>query len=214
MPEQTALREALLHSAQQLNCSGLSPGKSGNASVRCGDGFLITPNGMDYASLQPEDLLLLDMRGERRQGRLKPSSEWRMHRDIYQHKADAAAIIHAHPTYSTALACAGRAIPAFHYMVSVAGGDSIPLAPYALFGSQALSDAVVQTLSARSACLLEHHGMIAHAATPAQALQLALEVENLAQQYCEVLKLGAARILSREQMDEVLQQFADYGQRF
>ncbi|MGK0501084.1 MAG: L-fuculose-phosphate aldolase [Oceanicoccus sp.] len=214
------LRQQLIDQAQQLNNSGLSIGKSGNISVRCDQGLLITPTGMDYAKLQPEDIVLLSLEGElltnkktiKSQARL-PSSEWHFHCGIYQTRIDVNAVVHAHPTYCSALACTGREIPAFHYMVAVAGGDNIPLAPYAIFGSEELSMHACHALQQRQACLLANHGMIAVGVKLDSAFNLALEIEGLAQQYCEALKLGDVVVLSTTEMQQVLAKFKDYGQR-
>lgn len=207
------VREQLLHYARTLSSSGLSVGKSGNISVRTQNGFLITPSGVDYQSLSADDMVLLDESGTVQCGVLSPSSEWHVHRDLYKARPQAQAVVHAHPTYCTALACTGRAIPSFHYMVAIAGGTDIPIAPYALFGSELLSSAIVTTLQQRSACLLANHGMIALGSNLKNAFQLALEVENLAKQYTIALQLGDIQLLSEQQMKEVLETFQSYGQR-
>ncbi len=210
-----ALRMTLIDHAIKLNSSGLSAGKSGNVSVRCDDGLLITPTGMDYQDLSAEDIVSLQLDGSpptADQPRL-PSSEWHFHCGIYQSRPDINAVVHAHPTYCTALACTGRNIPAFHYMVAVAGGKQIPIAPYALFGTEQLSTQVIVTLANHLACLLENHGMIALGSSLESAFNLAIEVESLAQQYCQALTLGEIRLLSDQQMDEVIEKFQAYGQR-
>lgn len=212
--QQQQLRQQLIDMARQFNRSGLSTGKSGNLSVRCGQGLLITPTGMDYQQLKVDDIVLLTLDGALAGSQPRqPSSEWHFHCGIYQARPEVNAVLHAHPTYCTALACSGREIPAFHYMVAVAGGDNIPLAPYRLFGTPELSEQVVAHLQHRDACLLANHGMIALGNTVSAAFNLALEVEGLAQQYCEALKLGRVAILSTEQMQQVMQQFDGYGQR-
>ncbi len=208
------LRQQLIDYALTLNSSGLSIGKSGNLSVRYQQGFLITPTGIDYQQLSTEDIVWLDQTGKCNAQQLrKPSSEWHFHCDLYQARPDINAIVHAHPTYSTALACTGRHIPAFHYMVAIAGGNQIPLADYALFGTEQLSDYVTKTLQQYQACLLANHGMITLGNKLTQAFNLAQEVEALAQQYCEALKLGAVNILSDQQMHDVAEKFKTYGQR-
>lgn len=203
------LREQLLATARAMNGQGLNQGTSGNVSVREGDGFLITPSALAYDQCWPEDLVRLEMTGAA-QGKRRPSSEWRMHRDIYHHFPQAGAILHAHSSYCTTLACLERPIPAFHYMVAMAGGDSIRCTPYALFGSQELSDAAVAGLQERSATLLGHHGMICYAEGLAQVLALAIEVEALARMYLQALQVGEPPTLSAAAMDEVLARFADY----
>jgi L-fuculose-phosphate aldolase len=212
--DSTKARQQLIDYAQQLNSSGLSVGMSGNISVRCDEGLLITPSAVDYQQLRPKDIVLLEPFGAvtANQNR-QPSSEWHFHCGLYLSRPDINAIVHAHPTYCTALACTGRDIPAFHYMVAVAGGSSIPLAAYHLFGSEALSEAVVKTLQHRQACLLANHGMITLGDDLGKAFKLALETESLAQQYCEALKLGDVKLLSDQQMAAVIDQFKTYGQR-
>jgi L-fuculose-phosphate aldolase len=167
---------------------------------------------MEYEALQPEDIPLMDLDG-RWFGRCRPSSEWRFHRDVFKSRDDVAAIVHTHSPQATALACTGRGIPAFHYMVAVAGGTDIRCAPYHTFGTQELSDAVRIALTDRKACLLANHGVIATGADLTQALALAGEVENLAGQYCAALTLGEIRILDDAQMRLVLEKFRTYGQQ-
>jgi L-fuculose-phosphate aldolase len=215
---ESSLRSQLLHYAQSLQSSGLSVGKSGNISVRHKNGFLITPSGVDYQALNPNDLVWMDHQGRYDantgdQTPLAPSSEWHFHCGLYQARPDINAVLHCHSSYCTALACTGRTIPAFHYMVAIAGGVDIPIAPYALFGTQQLSQSVVNTLQQRLACLLANHGMITLGADLDRAFNLALEVENLAQQYCLALQIGDVKLLSTKQMNEALERFASYGQR-
>lgn len=209
-------REDLLTKAKQLGSSGLSQGKSGNISVRIDDTVLITPSGADYSLLTADDMVALPLDYNPERHKLKgmpPSSEWHFHLGLYQARPELKAVVHAHPVYCTALACTGRAIPPFHYMVAIAGGNDIPLAPYALFGTDALSTHVVTALTDRQACLLETHGMIAVGESLDKAFNLAIEVETLAQQYCEALKIGGVKLLSDEQMQQVHDKFKNYGQR-
>ncbi len=203
------LRDALLVTARAMNSQGLNQGTSGNVSVRQGDGFLITPSALAYDQCRPKDLVWLDMEGQA-QGERRPSSEWRMHRDIYASYPQAGAVLHAHSLYCTTLACLEEPIPAFHYMVAMAGGDSIRCAPYATFGSQALSDAAVAALEERTATLLGHHGMLCYAADLAHVLTLAVEVETLARMYVQALQIRRPAVLSTEEMTKVLEQFSGY----
>jgi L-fuculose-phosphate aldolase len=205
------LREAIVHSCRGL--ARLTEGTSGNASVRRDErSFFISPTGMPYESLQAEDIPLVHIDG-RWFGRRRPSSEWRFHRDIFKARSDAGAIVHTHSKYATALACTGRGIPAFHYMVAVAGGVDIRCAPYHTFGTQELSDAAVTAIDGRKACLLANHGVIALGADLRSALALAEEVENLAAQYCAAQALGNVRILDEAEMRRVLEKFRTYGQQ-
>jgi L-fuculose-phosphate aldolase len=207
-----AARQSLIDHCCAMNASGLSLGKSGNASLRWGDGLLITPTGRAYDRLQPEDIVFLDADGGCAPGQLIPSSEWRFHCDILRAYPTANAVVHVHSTYATALACLGEGIPAFHYMVAAAGGADIRCAPYATFGTQALSDHALTALEGRKACLLAHHGVIACGVELEAALALAVEVENLARTYAAVRQLGTPRLLDAAEMDRVLEKFASYGQ--
>jgi L-fuculose-phosphate aldolase len=195
-----------------MNARGINQGSAGNISVRYQGGFLITPSGMAYDRLQPEHIVLVDLDGDSRDN-LNPSSEWRMHRDIYANRAEAGAVLHAHPTFATALSCLRNDIPAFHYMIAVAGGHSIRCADYALFGTQALSDHMLLALEGRRACLLGTHGMICFHDNLDKALWLGVEVETLAKQYWHACQAGEPVILSPAQMDEVLLQFKGYGKQ-
>ena len=210
-----ALRTAIVETALAMNAHGINRGKSGNVSARLRDsvfdGFLVTPTGLPYDRTSPADIVPMTLDGEARGKRL-PSSEWRFHRDIYRMRADANAIVHTHAPFATTLACHGRGIPAFHYMVAVAGGRDIRCADYATFGTQALSDHALAALDGRRACLLAHHGMIAIGASLEKALALAVEVETLAEMYWRALALGEPETLSDAEMDVVLEKFMTYGQ--
>jgi L-fuculose-phosphate aldolase len=206
-----AARRELLDAVQRLNTGTLNQGTSGNVSLRHEGGFLVTPSGVPYDELEEDDLVKVGLDGTVAPEQLRPSSEWRFHRDIYATRPEAQAIVHAHPLYATSLACLRRSIPAFHYMVAVAGGDSIRCAEYATFGTEELSRNALVALEDRRACLLANHGIIAFGETLPRALAIALEVENLAAQYCQVLKLGEPQLLDREEMARILAKFADYG---
>ena len=204
------LREQLLAISRKLCELGLNRGTSGNASVRDGTGFLVTPTGMAVEEMTPRDMVWMGIDGKV-QGERQPSSEWRFHRDILQARPEVGAVIHTHAMFATTLACLHREIPPFHYMIAVAGGDTIRCAPYALFGSQALSDAALSALQDRKACLLANHGMIAVGRDLDQALSVAVEVETLCEQYWRALQVGEPKLLSAEQMTEVMEQFKEYG---
>lgn len=206
-------RQQLIATAIELNTSGINQGTSGNVSVRVDEGLLITPSGMACPSLTPEDIVLMDLEGQTsspRSPRL-PSSEWRFHVDIYQQRNDVQAIVHTHSVYATALACLEKSIPAFHYMVAMAGGKDIRCAPYATYGTQTLSDFALAALDNRKACLLSHHGVIATGADLQRAFALASEVETLAQQYIAALSVGEPTILSDKEMEIVVDKFSNYG---
>lgn len=201
--------QALIEAARALNSSGINAGTSGNLSARTGDGMLITPSGMAYEVMQRVDLVDVSLDGEWSRGR-RPSSEWRIHRDIYRAFPEARAIVHAHPPGCVALASHRRGIPAFHYTVALAGGHDIRCADYATFGTQALSDHVLKALEGRRACLMANHGLVCHAENPAKALALAVEIEHLATAYRQALQLGEPVILDEEEMARVLERFEDY----
>jgi L-fuculose-phosphate aldolase len=207
------LRTMVIAACRELTRRGLTYGTSGNVSARYDERrFFVSPSGMDYEALQADDVPLLDLDG-RWFGRRRPSSEWRFHRDIFKSRHDVGAIVHTHSPKATALACTGRGIPAFHYMVAVAGGSDIRCAPYYAFGTQGLSDAALAALKDRKACLLANHGVIATGADLPGALSLAGEVENLARQYCAALSLGEVRILDDAEMWRVVEKFRTYGQQ-
>lgn len=193
-----------------MNASGLNQGTSGNVSLRQADGFLITPSGVPYDVLTPDKIVRMDLEGGFH-GEFAPSSEWRMHSDIYRTRPEAGAVVHVHSPYATALSTLREEVPAFHYMVAVAGGDSLRCADYAVFGSQELSDAMLVALKGRSACLLANHGQIAFGPTLEKALWLAGEVEALCLQYCIARSLGAPVILNAADMAQVQRRFASYG---
>ncbi len=216
--DERRLRDAVIRTAREMNALGINRGKSGNVSARWRgtsfDGYLITPTGMPYAGLAAEDIVAMPIDdGEAAaRGARAPSSEWRFHRDIYRGRPATAAIVHTHAPFATSLACLHRGIPAFHYMVAVAGGRDIRCAPYATFGTQALSDHAVAALDGRNACLLANHGMIATGASLDAALALAAEVETLAEIYWRALQIGEPAPLSDEEMDVVIAKFRTYGQ--
>lgn len=208
---EAVLREQVIETALKMSRSGLSPGRSGNVSCRHGDGMLITPSGLAYETLLPADIVFVAADGTPQAGAPLPSSEWRFHQAAYETRPDARAVVHAHSLNATALACAGKPIPAFHYMVALAGGNDIPLVPYATFGTVALAQHVASGLSKRSACLMANHGQIATGASLAEALELAFEVETLAAQYIKVLALGPPVLLGDDEMAVMVEKFRAYG---
>lgn len=211
MPHTTELRKTLIQTALRMHREGINQGTAGNLSVRVDDHFIITPSGMAYEDMQPDDLVSIDIASSEVIGSGRPSSEWRFHRDILATHKEINVVLHAHPVFSTALACQHRKIPSFHYMVAVAGGKSIECADYALFGTQALSAHVLKALGPRKACLMANHGIIALGKNLKSALALAVEVETLAAQYIRVLQMGEPILLSDAQMDEALAAFSGYG---
>lgn len=206
-PEQE-LRQQLVAVARRMNASGINQGTSGNLSARIPGGMLITPSSLPYEQMEPTDLVALDLAGlPRDAGARRPSSEWRLHADILASRPEVQAVLHCHSIHATALACHGRAIPPFHYMTAVAGGDDIRCAPYATFGTAELSALAVQALEGRLACLLAQHGQVTVGSSLDQALRIAIEVETLARMYLQALQLGEPPLLSPEQMAAVHHQF-------
>jgi L-fuculose-phosphate aldolase len=210
--DEIALRSQMVAAARQLSDLGLNRGATGNVSARNGGHWLVTPSGVPADELSAEVMVTMGFDGLVL-GAGKPSSEWRFHRDILLARPEVGGIVHTHSRYATVLACLHREIPAFHYMIAMAGGDSIRCAPYALFGTQTLSDHAVKALTGRRACLLGNHGMIALGADLADALALAVEVESLCEQYWSALQLGQPQLLSAEQMAEVIEKFKGYGRQ-
>jgi L-fuculose-phosphate aldolase len=212
-PADRDLQAEVIAGCRALIGLGLTHGTSGNVSIRRDPSSLfVSPSGMAYEALEPADVPLMMLDG-RWFGRRLPSSEWRFHRDIMAARRHVGAIVHAHSRYATALACTGRGIPAFHYMVAVAGGEDIRCAPYRTFGTQELSDAALTALEGRNACLLAHHGIIALGGNLTAALKLAGEVESLAAQYCAALVLGSVAQLDAAEMRRVVEKFRTYGRQ-
>ena len=213
MPE---LRQILIATACRTMSCGLNKGVAGNLSVRAEEngeaGFLITPTGIAYESLAPADIVFMRLDGSAT-GRRQPSSEWRFHRDVYVARSEAGAIVHAHSPFATSLACLRRDIPAFHYMIARFGGDTLRCANYATFGTQQLSDAALAAMTQRNACLLANHGMLVFGRDLAQALDLAVELEALCEQYWRACQLGEPVLLDESEMATVLEKFAHYGQQ-
>ncbi len=208
----TELRERLIEAARRLNTTGLTRNNSGNLSHRVTTGFLVTPSGMPYDTLVAADVVHVDLAGKA-SGRRLPSSEWRFHRDVFVARPEVDVVLHAHAPFATSIACHGRGIPAFHYMVAVAGGADIRCAPYATFGTEELSAHAVAALAGRRACLLANHGMIALGADFASAFKLAIEVETLAEMYWRALQLGEPPLLDAAEMARVLDKFVTYGRQ-
>ena len=209
--DERELRDQMITALRRLDERGLNRGSTGNLSRRHGNGMLITPTGMGADDLAADDLVWAGFDGSQR-GRWKPSSEWHFHQALYQARPELNAVVHTHATYATALSCLRQDLPAFHYMVAVAGGDSVRCAPYHLFGTEALSAAVVQAMAGRKACLLATHGMISAGATLAEAMKITIEIESLCQTYLAACAVGAPVLLGASEMQAVIEKFRTYGQ--
>ncbi len=206
------LRDDLIATARAMQPAGLNRGTSGNVSVRHGNGFHITPTGMAYAALTADDIPLMALDGTHA-GARKPSSEWRFHRDLYAARPEVGAVLHAHSPFAVSLACLRRDIPPFHYMIARFGGDTIRCADYAIFGSDALSASAMTAMADRRGCLLANHGLLVAGRDLDEALALAVELEELCEQYWRACQLGEPVLLSAGEMAEVLVKFAGYGQQ-
>jgi L-fuculose-phosphate aldolase len=212
---EASLRSRAVQALRRLDALGLNRGSTGNLSLRCiqqgQPGMLITPTGMGADTLRAQDMVWVGEDGSVR-GDWQPSSEWHFHRAVYARRADVMAVVHTHSVHATALACLQRELPAFHYMVAVAGGDSVRCTPYHTFGSESLSTAVADAMADRLACLMAHHGLVAAGPTLDQAMKIALEIESLCEIYLKLLAVVEPACLSPAQMAEVLDKFKGYGQ--
>lgn len=207
-----ALREAVVDTCRRMNAMGVNQGTVGNVSARAGDGFLISPTGVPYDRLRPAQVVAMDVDGGWT-GDWRPSSEWRIHAAIYRARPDAGAVVHTHAPHATALSCLRRDVPAFHYMMAVAGGASLRCAEYATYGTPELAEAMLRALDGRTACLLANHGAVGFAATLEAALALMAEVENLCRQYILARQAGEPVILDEAEMARVLEIFRTYGEQ-
>ena len=208
------LKIEVIKYSKKLNIKNLSALRSGNISVRAKekgvDGFYITPSGMKYSSLKIKDIVFVSLKGVFDKKKNKPSSEWRFHQDIYVNKKEAKAIVHAHSTCATAVSAHQKSIPAFHYMVAVAGGEDIKCSKYATFGTRNLSKNILLALKNRSASLIANHGQVAFGNNIEKAFELAQEIENICHQYINALRIGIPKILSKKEMKIVLGKFKNY----
>ena len=212
MSEEKQKRTALVATSVQMQRAGFAVAKSGNVSCRIGEDMLITPSGLDFEEMAEGDLVRLSLDGTVRSGERTPSSEWRFHAAIYRSRQEAQAVVHTHSPKASALSCARKPIPAFHYTVGLAGGHDIRCAEYATFGTQDLSENALRALEGRRAVLLANHGVITFGPTLADALRLAEEVESLAGRYLALLAAGLEPvILDEAEMKRVAAQFAAYG---
>jgi L-fuculose-phosphate aldolase len=203
-------REAAVAAVRRLDALGMNRGSTGNLSLRSGDGMLITPTGMGADDLRPQDLVWCGWDGSVR-GDWKPSSEWHFHQAVYLARPDLNAVLHTHSTHAAALACLRRELPAFHYMVAIAGSDHVPCVPYHLFGTEALSKAVGGAMAGVDACLLSNHGLVAGGATLPKAMKVLQEIESLCEVYLKALSVGEPVVLSRGEMALVIERFSRYG---
>jgi L-fuculose-phosphate aldolase len=210
-PSPDSLRDSAVAAVRRMDALGMNRGSTGNVSLRHEQGMLITPTGMGADDLRGQDMVWRGWDGTLR-GQWQPSSEWHFHQAIYLARPDLNAIVHTHSVHAAALACLRRPLPSFHYMVAVAGGSDVPCVPYHLFGTVALSAAVASAFADRDACLMANHGLVAAGATLAHAMKVLQEIESLCEVYLKALAVGEPALLTREQMQEVIEKFRGYGQ--
>jgi L-fuculose-phosphate aldolase len=206
-----AIRREMIATCIFMNERGINQGTSGNVSVRVDGGFLITPSGVPYSEMKPEDIVLMKLNASH-SGKRKPSTEWRFHRDIIEKKPEVGATIHLHSMFCTSLSILRREIPAVHYMIAAAGGPTVPCVPYVTWGTQELADYIIGALENRHACLLANHGMVCVGPNLKKAAWLAVEIETLAAQYWRALQIGVPHILPDDEIDRVMEKFKSYGQ--
>ncbi|WP_395666499.1 class II aldolase/adducin family protein [Methylocella sp.] len=211
-PGEFALRQSVVSACREMNASGLNQGTAGNISVRFSGGLIVTPSGVPYDAMTPDDLVFMGFDGSYSH-RLAPSSEWRLHRDVLEARAEFSAVVHAHPIYCTAFAMCRREIPAAHYMIAAAGGATIRCADYETFGTPELSAAALKAMEGRACALMANHGLVAAGPDLARAMWLALEVETLARQYAAALQIGRPVLLDDAEIERNVEKFKSYGLR-
>lgn len=223
--EERELRERIVDACRSMNASGLNQGTSGNISARFRQFMLITPSGMAYDAMKPEQLARLPIDGDAGsdahadddapiwEGPCKPSSEWHFHRAILRRDPACGAVVHTHSTFATVLSMAQREIPACHYMVAAFGGNSVRCADYATYGTPQLSTNILNAMHERCACLMSNHGMVVAGVDLAKAMWLAVELETLARQFYHAALAGSVVILPDDEIRVVLEKFKSYGLR-
>lgn len=213
MTDEDRLRAGVVAVMQAMDARGLNRGTSGNVSARLGEAMLVSPSGVPPERLTPDAVVRVEADGSTPAGSLKPSSEWRMHWRLLALRPDCNAVVHCHSRHATILAYANKPIPPMHYMVAVGGGASVPVAPYATFGSDALADTVIETLGGRYAALMANHGQVVVAPSLELALLIAEEIEEQAAVYWGTIALGGPVLLDNAEMARILDRFRSYGQK-
>jgi L-fuculose-phosphate aldolase len=206
------LRQSIVAASREADRRQLNSGTAGNISARTADGMLITPTGIPATALTEELIVPLTLDGQWR-GALRPSSEWALHAQVYRAFPHAGAVVHTHADHCVAIACLRECIPAFHYMIAGFGGDDVPCAPYAPFGSLELASGTVSALQGRNACLLANHGAICYAEHVSAALDRAIKLETLARQYWLSRSVGVPALLNDTEMQDARDRYRTYGQQ-
>jgi len=202
-------RKLLVDFTRRCSGAGLNHGSTGNLSVRSGSGFLVTPSGIPADQLDEGAMVELALDGTPR-GLGKPSSEWRLHAAIYAARTDARAIVHAHPAFSTTIACLRQDIPPVHYMIAVTGAHRVRCSAYATFGTAELSAAAVDALGESRACLLANHGLVTIGPDLETAFRIAVEVETVAEYWWRAKAAGEPVLLTEAEMKAAVEKFKDY----
>ena len=206
------LRQTIIDACRWMNQRGINQGTSGNISHRVdGDCMLITPSGVPYDRLTAEMIVRMPLEGAIPTQKFKPSTEWRFHQALLRAKPGMQAVVHAHPPHASAVSIQRRPLLAVHYMIAAFGGDTVPLAPYHLFGGAELAGAVAETMVDRHGCLMANHGAVVVGETLDRALWRLEELEVLARMDIMSRIGGEPHILSSEEIDAVIEEFADYG---
>ncbi|MEO6145385.1 MAG: class II aldolase/adducin family protein [Dermatophilaceae bacterium] len=203
-------REQIIDYALRMLNDGLTVGTSGNVSVRVGENIAITPSGVDYQALEPEDICVITLDGDRVDGPDNPSTEVPMHTVVYQH-TDALAVVHTHPVYATVLGTLVDEIPPIHYMLAFLGGP-VRVAPYAQFGTNKLARNCQVAMKDRYGVLLQNHGATTYGETLAKAYSRSIYLEWLCRIYCEAKALGEPRLLTAAEFDAAAGPISTYGQ--
>lgn len=207
-------REQLVEYGKKLITSGLTKGTGGNLSIYDREKGLIaiTPSGIDYFEIIPEDIVIIDVDGKHVEGSKKPSSEFEMHRIFYKNRTDIDAIIHTHTMFATTMACLRWELPAVHYMIALAG-KNVRCAEYATFGSLELAENAYEAMEDRRAVLLANHGLLAGAKDLANAFNITEEIEYVSEIYYRTKCIGQPVILSDDEMEIMAVKFENYGQK-
>lgn len=206
-------RTEIVEYGKRLVTSGLTKGTGGNLSIYNREKrlFCISPTGIDYFDIKPEDVVVMDLEGKIIEGDKKPSSEVEMHRIFYANREEIDAIIHTHTMYTTTLACLNWSLPPVHYMVALAGLD-VRCAKYATYGTKELAENAFEAMRDRYAVLLANHGLLAGAKDLANAFNITEEIEYCAELYYRTKSIGEPIILPEEEMVLMLEKFKTYGQ--
>jgi L-fuculose-phosphate aldolase len=209
-----AEREAVLNYSKRLLSSGLVKGSGGNISLSNPEKTLlaVTPSGLEYTQLSLEDIVILDMAGNQIEGNLQPTSEKAFHLALQKLRPDIHAVVHTHSEYATAVACLRWELPPIHYLIGFAG-QRVPLAAYATYGTEELSNNICAAIGDSNAVLMANHGLVCVGPSLDRAFTTAEMLEFIAHLYLQTKTVGEPVLLNDQQMDEVIEKFKGYGQQ-